>query len=137
MDNIEDIIMQIVVPIVTVIFTAIITIQIKYSTTKEEAFSNLKSVGSKVLYYIWLAFLVFILASEVLSDEPLTRASVFKITIYSISLSLLIILRFIDRIISIQAKQIELHDKHLDAFERHLKKSYQETKSVNNEGSNK
>jgi len=137
MDTLQELLLPLIIALVSVIVTAIITIQIKYAATKEEAYNGLKSAGSKTLYYLWVAFLIATLYVQVASSEELTRTDVFRIAIITSSLFLLIILNFMTRIMSVISKQHEIQSEHFKLFKEHITISHPEATKEKNENSNK
>jgi len=137
MDSVQDLLLPIAIALVSVVVTAIVTIQIKYASTKEEAYSGLKSAASNALYYLWVTYLIYSLYILIASPEQLTRGDAFRISVITASLFVLIIIHFMKRITSIIKDQIILHHKQIDLLEDHIKTSHQVTDNKKNENSNK
>lgn len=137
MEEFKDFLIPMIVALVTAGVTAIITIQIKYSSTKEEAYSNLKKLAGSTLYYGWVAYLFFALYLLVVSSEPLTRADVLRISVTTVCLALLLIVHFQKRILSIIKRQADLNQKKFELFEKHMQVFHLENNTKSNENSNK
>lgn len=124
MEITKDFVIPLAIALVTAVVTAVLTIQIQYSSSKKEALGGIKSFGSAALYYVWIAYLVFSLFNSVTSKDPITRPAVFQISVLIASLALLLMLHVIKRILSIMKSQLQLHDRHFDLFERHLRECH-------------
>ncbi|UCM99407.1 hypothetical protein LCX93_07630 [Sulfurimonas sp. SWIR-19] len=126
MDITKDLIIPIIIAIITILLTAYISIQIKHSSTKDEAIKVIKSTINSILFYLWTIFLLYHFFNEVISDEPLTRKSVFVMIMDSLSLLLVFLIKF--AILPI----LEIQRKHIDSFGKHLQITEDMVSSTNN-----
>jgi hypothetical protein len=67
--------------VITGIVTAALSIHVKHSTTKEEAYDGLLQIVANIANLICVAGLLYITYSLVVSEAPLTRAAVFQISL--------------------------------------------------------
>jgi len=93
MEILKDLIIPFIIAISGVLLTAYITIQIQYASTKDEAINSIKNIVSKILYYLWIVFVIYTLGKELSSNEPITRTSIIIMIIYSQSLILVILIK--------------------------------------------
>lgn len=114
-DILKDLIFPIAIAIISILLTAYISIQIKHTSSKDEAVKVIKSIVNSIFFYLWTIFLIYHFINEVISDELLTRISVFVMIIDSLSLLSVFFIKF--AILPI----LEVQKKHLDCFGRHLK----------------
>jgi hypothetical protein len=128
----KEIVVPIVVAVISAVITAIITIKIKYAPTEKEAISGLKGIGKKILYYCWIGWLIYSLVKEFLSGEPLTRITVFNITILTVSLVALIFMYFINRTVDALNNIVDLQGKHFE-LTNHIVALYKDTKASPNQ----
>jgi hypothetical protein len=104
--------------IFTAILTALITIQIKYAATKEEALDGLKKLGLNILNIGWVFYLIYRLYQEVSAEEPLGRSDVFEIVLYAICLTVIFMMHIMKRFLSLIDRLVGMHEKHIDATGR-------------------
>ncbi|WGV98035.1 hypothetical protein QF117_04035 [Vibrio sp. YMD68] len=116
---------SLLVTLIGVVCSSYVTVQIMHSKSKNEAISELKIIGTKVLNLAVFGFVCFQLYQSVYSPEPLTRFAVFEICLLVATILYLLILRSLNRILGvienltrIQDKQLDLHDRHLGITEK-------------------
>lgn len=112
MVELKEFVVPIVVAALTAFVTALITITAKFAPSEAEAISGFKSLGARIFYYCWAAWLLYTLAKEVISPEPITRVAVFSIAIYTTCLGIFFIFFLLKDIAKVLKRIIELHSKH-------------------------
>ena len=118
----ENIWIPALVAIGLTVVTVVSSIHIKFSNTKEEAFSSLKVLLMKIWNYIIFALLAYFLHGEVTSDAELTRQSVFMIVLLSCLIVVLILLSLIEPIRGLTGRILGLNRKQTDLLEKIIKK---------------
>ncbi len=118
MENIQSFLVPVVVSIISAVVIALLTIQIKYAETKDDALNGLKSLASKALSYLWVGYLIYSLYHQVVSQEPLTRGDVLSIAIYTACLFSLVTFHFMNRLIAILMETTHIQEHQLDLLEK-------------------
>ncbi len=109
MAEIKELAIPIIVAVVSAIVTALATIKIKYASSETDAISGLKRLGETLIFYCWIAWLIYSLGKQAISSDPVTRGAVFSIAIYTASLAVLLVMHFVRRIVGILEKMTAAH----------------------------
>ena len=118
MEVLSTILVPIVVALVSVALTAVITMKIKFSKSEKEAIEGLKKIGYWIFQFIWVPTIIFLLAREIMSDDPVTRRSVFAIALYVVSLVVTILTYILMGIMNIIGRMADAQTRHLSITER-------------------
>jgi hypothetical protein len=112
MVELKEFAVPIAVAALTAFVTALIAVTAKFAPSDAEAISGLRRFGARIFYYCWAAWLLYMLSREVISPEPITRAAVFSIAIYTTCLGIFFMFYLLKGITKVLKQIIELHSKH-------------------------
>ena len=103
------------IAIISIILTMYITIQIKHTSSKNEAINILKSIVGSLISYCMMIYLTYHFSLEVLSDDELTRKTVFIMIMDAIAFFFIFLTKsMLLPILEVQKKQFQIIDKHLN-----------------------
>jgi len=114
----SDILLPIATALISVIIAAVLTIHIKFASSKEEAMKGVNKLIYKTIICIWFIWLVHQLYNEINSTEPLTRTDVFSIASYSASLAFMLMLVIVNRILGVIENVVDIQGQHISSTNR-------------------
>lgn len=112
------IVVAVVSAIVTVLVTALVSIKIRYASSEAEAVSGLRILGTNVIYYCWVAWLLYGLIRQAISSDPVTREVVVSIALYTSSLAVVLVVRLLRKILKLLEMMVNVEKRHWDITER-------------------
>lgn len=96
------------------------SIQLKYSATKEEAIGSLKSIIIKIFYWAWIVYLIGILIYKSFSSHTVSFLDVVTVSVITVSIATLLILKILSMILDALRISANAHNRHYELFRQHL-----------------
>lgn len=111
---------NLLVGLIVAVPTCWFAMQLKYASSKEELISKIKRTSFQVFYWCFVLLLIFVISFEFLHNETISKSCLFRIILYSCSLTLMVALKLFlllaEKILTIQKNN---HDDFI-YFQREL-----------------
>lgn len=111
----NDLVIPLVVAVVTILLGTYTTVRLKYSNSKEELTTAFKKDFWNVAEYAVLVLNCYFLIDELMSNDELTRVTIFKICVLLLAICSFFLFRLLRDIVEVQKKQIEVMRKMVGA----------------------
>lgn len=113
-EDLKPLLVPLLVAAISISLTAYITIKVKFAASEEAAFRSIKNGVFKIFQYGLDLIIIGLLIREAISDEPVTRALVFTVSIYFSAIVFSILMGLIARIIGLIEHLNSVQKAHLD-----------------------